>query len=89
LEPVTRVGEAQHAFEDGLQRIRFPSAVQPQVDEVVAAVGASKDQTDALIRAIEDGTAARADLSAWGTSLQALAARAAALRDALGLPQVN
>ena len=89
LDPVKRVREAQQAFEDGLLRIRFPGSVQPQVDDVVAAAGASKGETDALIASIEDGTATRTDLSAWGASLQTLAARAAVLRNALGLPQVN
>jgi len=87
--PVTRVREAQRTFREGLLRIRFPGAVQGEVDDAVAAVTASEGQTDALLAGIDDGTATRADLTAWGTSLQMLAGRVAVLRTALGLPQAG
>ena len=87
--PVTLVREVQRTFREELLRIRFPETVQGQVDDVVAAVEASEGQTDALLDRIDDGTATRADLAAWGSSLQTLAGRAAVLRRALGLPQAD
>jgi hypothetical protein len=87
--PVTLMREVQRTFREELLRIRFPETVQGQVDDVVAAVEASEGQTDALLDSIDDGTATKADLAAWGSSLQTLAGRAAVLRRALGLPPVD